>query len=272
MADVGSYLDFENLKKENKTEDVATPDPKKPMIFFIMLSLIYGIFLSTHIINLDHENIQKIEDSSNNFIFILIYIILLIIGMYFLNLNIAKSICNKDTPQYSNVFFATILPWIIVFGVLYFILEIFTGWVRPFSNTIGYFIVKLLGAEDTIVNLLNKDQKEPNIVRAIGQIEQNKSKFINEFEPDKNNYEYFINKLQQENLIKKEKDPNSNKNVLYLFKLINIKHLIGKLMWYILAGTVISSISFNYIINIKCTQTLKDVEKMIDKVNEKNKN
>lgn len=266
MANVSSYLDFENLKKQNKTEDVVTPDPKKPMIFFIMLSLIYGIFISTHIINLDAENIEKIEESSKNFIFILIYIILLIIGMYFLNLNIAKSICNKDTPQYSNVFFATILPWIIVFGVLYFILEIFTGWVRPFSNTIGYFVVKILGAEDIIVNLLNNNEKEPNIVRAIGQIKQNKSKFINEFEPDKSNYEFFIKKLNEEKLINKPDDPK----VLELFKLINIKHLIGKLMWYILAGTVISSISYNYIINIKCTQTLEDVEKLID--NEKSKN
>ena len=268
MADGGSYLDFENIKNKAKTTDVGTPDPKKSMIFFMMLSLIYGIFVSTTI--LSSTSIEQVEENSTNFIFILIYILLLIIGMYFLNLNIAKSICQNDTAQYSNVFFATILPWIIVFGILYFILEIFTGWVRPFSNTIGYVVVSLLGVEDIIVRLLNKEQKDnDSITKALGQIEQNKSKFINEFEPDKSQFKEFIEKLQTEGLTKTTflTGNKISPDELELFKLVNIKHIIGKLMWYILAGTVISSISYNYIINIKCTQTLKDVEKLIESQN-----
>lgn len=267
MTDGGSYLDFENIKKQAKTADVGTPDPKKSMIFFMMLSLIYGIFVSTTI--LSSNSIEQVEENSTNFIFILIYILLLIIGMYFLNLNIAKSICQNDSPQYSNVFFATLLPWIIVFGILYFILEIFTGWVRPFSNTIGYAVVNLLGAEDIIVKLLNKEQKEPNITQALLQIKQNKSKFINEFEPDKSQFKEFIEKLQAEGLTQRTflTGNKISPDELELFKLVNIKHIIGKLMWYILAGTVISSISYNYIINIKCTQTLKDVQKLIESQN-----
>ena len=267
MTDGGSYLDFENIKNQAKTADVGTPDPKKSMIFFMMLSLMYGIFVSTTI--LSSTSIEQVEENSTNFIFILIYILLLIIGMYFLNLNIAKSICQNDSPQYSNVFFATILPWIIVFGILYFILEIFTGWVRPFSNTIGYIVVSLLGVEDIIVKLLNKEQKEPSITKALIQIEQNKSKFINEFEPDQSQFKEFIEKLQTEGLTKTTflTGNKISPDELELFKLVNIKHIIGKLMWYILAGTVISSISYNYIINIKCTQTLKDVEKLIESQN-----
>ena len=268
MTDGGSYLDFENIKNQAKTTDVGTPDPKKSMIFFMMLSLIYGIFVSTTI--LSSTSIEQVEENSTNFIFILIYILLLIIGMYFLNLNIAKSICQNDTAQYSNVFFATILPWIIVFGILYFILEIFTGWVRPFSNTIGYVVVSLLGVEDIIVKLLNKEQKDnDSITKALGQIEQNKSKFINEFEPDKSQFKEFIEKLKAEKLTKNTflTGDKISPDELELFKLVNIKHIIGKLMWYILAGTVISSISYNYIINIKCTQTLKDVEKLIESQN-----
>jgi hypothetical protein len=266
MADGGSYLDFENIKNQAKTADVGTPDPKKTMIFFMMLSLIYGIFVSTTI--LSSTSIEQVEENSTNFIFILIYILLLIIGMYFLNLNIAKSICQNDTAQYSNVFFATILPWIIVFGILYFILEIFTGWVRPFSNTIGYVVVSLLGVEDKIKNLLNKDPKEQSITQALIQIEQNKSKFINEFEPDQSQFKEFIERLRKEKLTITDSIGNKiSEDELELFKLVNIKHIIGKLMWYILAGTVISSISYNYIINIKCTQTLKDVEKLIESQN-----
>ena len=266
---VDSYLDFENIKNKAETIDVGAPDPKKTMIFFIMLSLIYGIFVSTTIIS--SVTIEQVEENSTNFIFILIYILLLIVGMYFLNLNIAKSICQNDTPQYSNVFFVTLMPWVIVFGILYFILEIFTGWVRPFSNTIGYVVVNLLGAENIIQKLLNNEtQNKPNITKALIQIEENKSKFINEFEPDKSQFKEFIEKLKAEGLTKTTNltGDKISTDELELFKLVNIKHIIGKLMWYILAGTVISSISYNYIINIKCTQTLKDVKKLINSQNE----
>ena len=258
-----SYFDSENIKKQSEKYEVSTPDPKKPMLFFIMLSLIYGIFVITNIINCN--SIEKVEENSNNFVFLIIYALLLIIGMYFLNLNISRAICKDDTPQYSNVFFATLLPWIIVFGVLYFILEIFTGWVRPFSNTIGYAIVNLLGAESILEKMLNKSQRDDSITKALTKLEQNKSKFINEFDPDKSSYKEFIDKLTKENLIVENTTTNNlSDEAIELFKLVNIKHIIGKLMWYILAGTVISSISYNYIINIKCIKSLKDIEKELE--------
>ena len=81
---------------------------------------------------------------------------------------------------------------------------------------------------------------------------------------DKSQFKDFIKKLQDEGLTITSSSQQDNPDELELFKLVNIKHLIGKLMWYILAGTVITSISYNYIINIKCTQSLKDVEKLIE--------
>ena len=80
---------------------------------------------------------------------------------------------------------------------------------------------------------------------------ENKSKFINEFEPDKSQFKEFIEKLKDEGLTKNTflTGDKIGEDELELFKLVNIKHIIGKLMWYILAGTVISSISYNYIIN-----------------------
>jgi len=269
MSEV-SNLHLENKKKLDSSIDVVTPDPKKSIIFFIMLSFIYGIFVSSNILNCN--SIEKVEESSNNFIFLIIYILLLIIGMYFLNLNISKAICKDDAPQYSNVFFATLLPWIIVFGVLYIILEIFSGWVRPFSNTIGYTIVNLLGAETILEKMLNKKDKNPTIAEALRKLEQHKSKFINEFDPDKSSFSQFIEKLHDEGLTVTTKLTKNEltDDELELFKLVNIKHIIGKLMWYILAGSVISSISYNYIINIKCTKTLKDIEKRIEESTDNN--
>jgi len=128
----------------------------------------------------------------------------------------------------------------------------------------------ILNLHFLIKNLLNtKEDNSPSITQALIQIEQNKSKFINEFEPDKSQFKEFIERLRAEGLTKNTSltENKISKDEIELFKLVNIKHIIGKLMWYILAGTVISSISYNYIINIKCTQTLKDVEKLIESQN-----
>ena len=45
--------------------------------------------------------------------------------------------------------------------------------------------------------------------------------------------------------------------IIELFALINVKDIIGRLFWYVLAGTLIASISYNFIINMTCEKTLE---------------
>ena len=40
-----------------------------------------------------------------------------------------------------------------------------------------------------------------------------------------------------------------------------IKDVIGRLFWYVLAGTLIASISYNFIINMNCEKTLDQAKK-----------
>lgn len=255
------------MSTENDSTKESAPSPTKSMIFFFVISILY-LILNIYSIT-SSESIEKIVENSNNNIFIIAYVLILVMGMFFINLRISKQLCNTQKPDYSNVFFSTFLPWIIVFGILYFILEIFSGWVRPFSNTIGYFIVSIIGVEKILKNMLNRDNKE--VKTAIEKIDVNISEFINEFDVTHNEYINFIKKLQAENLTTSSALDLNNigQNEIELFKLINIKHLVGKVVWYFLAGTVISAISYNNIINLECERTLDETNDKIQDLYDK---
>jgi hypothetical protein len=40
--------------------------------------------------------------------------------------------------------FVTLIPWLMLFGVLHLFLMIFPGWMAPFANTFGYLVAKLM--------------------------------------------------------------------------------------------------------------------------------
>ena len=62
----------------------------------------------------------------------------------------------------------TIIPWIIIFGVMNIDLIIFPGWVSPFANTFGYGAMNLLGLKDLLKVILNLDKDNPDIMLAGG--------------------------------------------------------------------------------------------------------
>ena len=49
--------------------------------------------------------------------------------------------------------------------------------------------------------------------------------------------------------------------IMKLYRLIVIKQFIGKVVWYILAGILISSISYNLIITMSCNRSLDEINK-----------
>ena len=190
----------------------------------------------------------------------MIYIALLLSGTYFINLGISKGLCKDSEVQYSSVFFATILPWLIVFGVLYFLLKIFTGWVRPFSNTIGYAVINLIGVKD-VLNSLKVEEPSKDVVAAISKINTYPEIFINEFDHELSEFDGFIKKLKEAKIFN-----DNEEGIMKLFRLVNIKHAIGEIFWYILAGTLVVSISYNYIINISCQKSVEKTQAEFDEL------
>ena len=140
--------------KKSCDHKIDVPDAGQPLVFFIIVTFIF-FFIS--------YNGAKVPDEKNfngnlpipddkNLVTMLIYISLLVIGNYFINLNISKEVCG--TPMFFKTFIITLLPWVFIFVVLIFILRILPGWLSPFSNTIGYFIAKLAGLEKLLDQLL----------------------------------------------------------------------------------------------------------------------
>tara|TARA_B100000780_G_scaffold234760_1_gene175209 strand:+ start:3278 stop:4336 length:1059 start_codon:yes stop_codon:yes gene_type:complete len=252
------------------------PSATTSVIYFLVMSIMYGFIMIYTTISSD--TLSKVSTNSSNQIYTLIYVIFLISGTYFINVGISKSICNENTIQWGTVSSITFLPWIIIFGLLYFLLELFPGWITPFSNTIGYIFVNALGATTTLKDVLKQssnEEKNTTLKKALENIEKNYSRFINEIDTNQEKFERFIKQLGQESFTRIVGDHTDNPEGLYnnpkvvqLFALVKIKELIGKLFWYILAGTLIASISYNFIINMSCEKTLGQAKKEYSKLYE----
>ena len=261
MSTSGS-MDYTNQLKQLPSATIS-------IVFFLTMTIIYGFIMIYTTIS--SASLEEVTINANNQIYTLIYIIFLITGTYFINVNISKSICYENTIQWGNVFTITFAPWIAIFGILYFLLELFPGWIKPFSNTIGYIVVNTLGATTVLHKLLKESESEhknSTLKKALLNIEKNYSRFINEIDVEEDKYKKFIKQLSEESFTKIPGDNTdnpqglySNEDVIQLFALINVKDVIGRLFWYVLAGTLLASINYNYIINMNCEKTLEQTDR-----------
>ena len=264
-----TYLeDNYNVISENVNTTISSPIPS--ILFFITITSIfallniYGVYSKT---KLD-------EIASSNNVILLIYIGLLLVGTYFINISVSKTLCVTNSIDWNNILFLTLLPWLIIFGLLYLLLEIFPGWVRPFSNTIGYVIVNLLGAEKDIKNILKQsnglsDLSNKSLVSALTNIEKDYSRIINEFDTNKDNFLSFITQFKREHFLKIDGPIETNEHVYKLYQHVIAKHFIGKIIWYILAGILIASITYNFLLDIKCVKTADEIEGEYTDLNKK---
>jgi len=249
----------------NKLKEL--PSATTSVVFFLIMTIIYGFIMIYNVIN--SNSLENVTMNSNNQIYTLIYILFLLSGTYFININISKSICLERSIEWNKVFTMTMIPWIIIFGVLFFLLKLFPGWIKPYANTIGYMVINSLGATEILKNILKHstevksgDDRKNSIKNALEIIEKNYSLVINEIDINEEEYIKFINQLTKEELSKEElsndiTDIKKNKYIIDLFALVNIRDIIGSLFWYVLAGTLIASISYNLIINMSCEKTLE---------------
>ncbi len=243
------------------------PNPSGVLVYFLVISIIYLVYTAIQLFSKETAaTLDAINSASNNMTINGVYILVLIVGTYFINTNISKAMCGSREIDWLNILFITLLPWLLIFVLLYFLLEIFPGWVTPFSNTIGYIAVTLLGVESKLEDLLKIKDDDPNLVKAIANIKSNKSKFINQFDEKPEEFKDFINQLINVKIISGENIANTgsrlnNKPILEIYKLVTLKHIIGKLFWYILAGILISSISYSFIINLTCNKTVEEAKR-----------
>lgn len=174
----------------------------------------------------------------------IIYFALIFISQFFLNLSLTNQICGFKQPALA--FTTTIFPWTVIFGSLSVMFMMFPGWKSPFSNTFGYLAAKVGGIKDAF-NAILPSKINNNALQAIYE---DSSLMINEITPA--NFDDFWSKMQTSGMLLAKVTPEA-KNRLY--KLVRMKDIVAEFVWYLLAGVLISSITFSYISNSKCKRS-----------------
>lgn len=266
---------FNPLDTESKDKDTTPPDPMAAMFFFFAVTSIYGIItvFST--------------DTTQRLIFKVCYILFVICGEFFINLSLTESMCG--TRQWKNTLVMTIIPWLLIFGVLHLFLTVFPGWMSPFSNTFGYLVARLMGLPDLMKELLTVDITESAAVRALESVKSDSSVLINELyteaitpvfkqddkgvdipdiEPttgkqkmERKNFDMAVKKLIDGKIFKAGIN-DAQKDRLYGF--VQMKYTVSEYVWNLLTGFLVTSISYNYIINTGCAKSPLEMKKRYD--------
>jgi hypothetical protein len=226
----------------------STPNPSSSMFLFFLLTSVYFM-------------IKYSGDPKQGTIYFGIYMLLLIIGEFIINVSLTKAMCG--TNQMGSAMFITIIPWFLIFGMLNLVLMVFPGWLSPFSNTIGYGITKLFG----INNLLNdifkpkinsEDLKGENMgamAEALEHIYNDRSLLVNEITQE--NFDNFWTNMSP------SFKPQIKDNIEIkkrLFDFIRLKDIVAEYIWYMLTGMLVTSVGYNYLVNKGCTQSVEDIK------------
>jgi len=227
---------------------MAAANPSSSIIFFLILTLIYFIFK------------YYTKSPSSMKIWTIIYVLVLIVVQFFINLGLTNDICG--TTQYGTALMTTILPWLFIFGSVALLLMFFPGWLSPFSNTIGYMFTYITGVNGFLKSIL-KDKisqtttpDKADMISAINNVYEDKSLLINSMTID--NLPQWWENMTKGGLLKSgvgETQLNELKNY------VKMKTEIAHFIWYALAGILTTSVSYNAILNSGCTKSIAEMEK-----------
>ena len=225
------------------------------LAFFIVITIIYFI------IKITSKSDQSIK------IWTFIYFLLVIVGEYFINLSTTNVLCGS--AQYTTAIYVTIIPWVIIFGLLNLMIKMFPGWLSPFSNTFGYFAAKLAGIDKLIKEILvpkipvnTPDDELRN--EALGYMYSNPTLIVNKI--TETNFDSFWDKMATNGTSDLAPGVKFLKSNIEQYKekfrgYIKLKDTVSVFIWYLLTGGLVTSVSYNYIVNAGCKQSASDIEK-----------
>jgi hypothetical protein len=198
----------------------------------------------------------------------IIYIGTLVAVQITINSSLAKSVCDNAQSTTSGVV-ATIFPMLFIFGLLQLLLTIFPGWLEPFSNTFGYAIAKIGGAEKVVKDVL-KPSATGEISKAVSNIYNDPSIFLNQFNyNDKNDFDVKWNKSRD--LFNADAVLVDSLKYKDFRNIVKLKDLVSQFVWYMLAGILVTSRSYNYIINRPCSLSASVADKIASEYAKNNK-
>lgn len=247
------------------------------IVTFLLTTLLYYITLKPALPYSLYNNKEKYKKYvSDNYMYLAIYVLLIIIIQFMVNTSIIASNCGGNITENIGVAgVLTFLPWILIFGVLVIILIIYPGFKSAFADVIGYYYVSSQASKLLTELLVNKDIEkkildDPNMTPqkkeeletaadAIIKICGNTSILINQIVPS--NFEQYwgiLKPLMKDKYLVESPETDKMKNDL--FELVVTRDNVGEAMWYIYTGLLLTSIVQLKITNRGCSSNPKTME------------
>lgn len=247
------------------------------IVTFLLTTLFYYLTIKpsyTYEISIDPTKQKKYK--SNNYMYLVIYFLLVMIIQFMVNSSIISSTCGGSiTENIATAGLLTFLPWTLIFGVIIVILTIYPGFKSAFSDVIGYFWVSI-SANKVITELLvdpknqkkmyqdttsTPEQKEAMMTAAniIIKICGNNSLLINQIVPS--NFQSYWNILTP--LLKpkyQNENPDTEKIKKELFEIVVKRDNIGEAVWYIYTGLLLTLLVQLKITARGCVSNPKTIE------------
>lgn len=216
------------------------------LIIFILASIIY--FAARYF--LDPEYFRLL---------IGVYVTVVLISQFYFNTALLSEMCSGNTSNLKMAVLVTLIPWIVLGGCVTLGLLVFPGWKQPFSNTFGYGVARIAGVNSLLYTLLKSPKSGgAKLKKTLHDIYSNPSLFINQITPS--NFDDFV-KASQFMFV-----PNATRmpEMKQFRKIIMLKDLVSEFVWYTLTGILVTTVSYNTIVNSTCNSSVKEMKKRHD--------
>ena len=177
------------------------------------------------------------------------FLLLVIIFMYFINVAILQEKCG-NVDSYT-VLKSTVIPWILIFANMMYMLTKFPTWKTPFSNTFGLLVAKLAGCNNTFLSMLKpldvKTESSGKVNTSLHYVYEDPSLLINKFTME--NFDTTVQKLGH--II----DDTKKDEIADFKQFVKMKEAISEWIWYLLTACITVSVSYNNLVASKCSKT-----------------
>ena len=249
---------------------------------FLLTTIFYYLAIKpsfTYDMSVDPQKYKQY--STNNYMRLAIYFLLVIFIQFIVNSKIISSNCGgsiSDNMGAAAIF--TFLPWTLIFGLVIIILTIYPGFKTAFSDVIGYYWIHM-SANKIITELLvdpdvqkkidadtssTVEQKEAmqSAADAILKICGNTSVLINQIVPTNfNSYWDILTPLMKDKY--KQTGPQTDEIKKELFELVVTRDNVGESMWYIYTGILLTLLVQLKITSRGCQNNPKTMEQNYQK-------
>ena len=257
------------------------------IVTFLLTTLFYYIALKPALpYDIYNNATEYSKHISNNYMYLSIYVLLVILIQFIVNSSIISSSCGGSISENMGAAgVLTFIPWILIFGILVVILNIYPGFKSAFSDVVGYYYVsssanKILS--ELLINkeIENKIKEDPNMTSdkrealetaadTIIKIFGNKSILINQIVPNNFNEYWSILKPLMKDKYQIDNSEETKKIKNDLFEIVITRDNIGEAMWYIYTGLLLTSIVQLKITTRGCVTNPKTMEANYQKFLEK---